>query len=166
MGEMGRRELLNRSLKVSAGLGLSGVALGSGSDSKRQEEVWTSVLGRPVGDQPYGSPSDFEKLKRSVYKGSPFSTNSFTPLQDLHGSITPSGLHFERHHAGIPNIDPVAHRLLIHGNVKRNLSYSMDDLHRFPSLTRVAFIECSGNAKNAVLSNRRITCAPKPNHGT
>src|SRR6266542_2707256 len=29
-------------------------------------------------------------------------TSSRTPLQELHGTITPSDLHYERHHAGVP----------------------------------------------------------------
>src|SRR5688572_29756915 len=75
---------------------------------------------------------------------------SRTPLQDLDGSITPSDLHFERHHAGIPAIDPAKYTLLIHGLVERPLVLSLGDLRRFPSVTRIAFLECSGNfARNA-----------------
>jgi sulfane dehydrogenase subunit SoxC len=64
----------------------------------------------------------------------------------LHGIITPSALHFERHHNGVPAIDPDRHRLLIHGLVDRPLTFSMNDLTRFPSVTRTLFIECSGNS--------------------
>ena len=70
---------------------------------------------------------------------------SLTPLQDLHGTITPSGLHFERHHAGIPVIAPQQHELLIHGMVDRALKFGLEDLKRFPAITRTCFIECSGN---------------------
>jgi sulfane dehydrogenase subunit SoxC len=69
-----------------------------------------------------------------------------TPHQELHGIITPSALHFERHHNGVPRIDPVRHRLLIHGLVERPTVFSMADLRRFPSVSRLAFIECSGNS--------------------
>jgi sulfane dehydrogenase subunit SoxC len=72
---------------------------------------------------------------------------SLTPLQDLHGSLTPSALHFERHHAGIPEIDPSEHRLLIDGLVDRPLVFTMDELRRLPAVTRVYFIECSGNGR-------------------
>jgi sulfane dehydrogenase subunit SoxC len=68
-----------------------------------------------------------------------------TPLQSLFGIITPSGLHYERHHAGVPAIDPDQHRLMIHGMVDRPLIMTMDDLTRFPSVSRLHFIECSGN---------------------
>jgi sulfane dehydrogenase subunit SoxC len=44
-------------------------------------------------------------------------TSSGTPHQDLYGTITPADLHFERHHGGVPEIDPTAYSLLIHGMV-------------------------------------------------
>lgn len=75
--------------------------------------------------------------------------NSLTPLQDLSGTITPSDLHFERHHAGIPTIHPARHRLLIHGLVERPLEFTLDDLKRFPQVTRTYFVECSGNGRAA-----------------
>jgi sulfane dehydrogenase subunit SoxC len=68
-----------------------------------------------------------------------------TPLDKSKGMITPSGLHFERHHAGIPNIDPKKHTLVIHGMVERPMQFTMDQLSRFPSSSRMHFIECSGN---------------------
>ena len=80
---------------------------------------------------------------------------SRTPLQDLDGTIKPADLHFERHHAGIPNIDPAKYTLLIHGMVEKPLVLSLDDLRRFPSITRIAFLECSGNfARNAAETTR------------
>ncbi len=74
---------------------------------------------------------------------------TLTPLQDLTGTITPSDLHFARIHSGIPTIDPARHRLLIHGLVERPLEFTVDDLKRFPSVTRVHFVECSGNGRSA-----------------
>ena len=71
--------------------------------------------------------------------------SSTTPLQELHGVITPSALHFERHHAGIPKIDPAKHTLLVHGLVAQPMEFSLDDLKRLPATTRTHFIECSGN---------------------
>lgn len=72
-------------------------------------------------------------------------TASFTPLGELHGTLTPADLHFERHHAGVPTIDPVQHELLLHGLVERPLKFTVADLMRFPAVTRTCFIECSGN---------------------
>ena len=94
----------------------------------------------------YGQRSKFEKIKRWITPSRyPTATASWTPLADLSGIITPSALHYERHHAGIPDIDPAAHRLLIHGNVARSLMFSIEDLKRLPQTHRICFIECSGN---------------------
>jgi sulfane dehydrogenase subunit SoxC len=68
-----------------------------------------------------------------------------TPLDSSKGIVTPSGLHFERHHGGIPNIDPATHELVVHGMVDGAKKYTMEDLKRFPSVSRFHFIECSGN---------------------
>lgn len=104
-----------------------------------------SVQGRPVS--PYGERSKFETAVRVPFN-TPTTTSSwtFTPLHALHGIITPSSLHFERHHAGVPDIDPGAHRLMIHGLVRRPVVFTMADLYRFPSISRIYFIECSGNS--------------------
>jgi sulfane dehydrogenase subunit SoxC len=102
---------------------------------------------------PIGARSPFVKPSRAPFGETVGS--SLTPLQDLTGPITPSDLHFERHHAGIPVIDPAKHRLMIHGLVDRPITLSLDDLKRFPQVTRTYFIECSGNGRNAFR-------APKP----
>ena len=70
---------------------------------------------------------------------------SLTPLEQLHGTLTPADLHFERHHGGIPEINPAQHQLLIHGMVEHPLKFSLADLQRLPAVTRTCFIECSGN---------------------
>lgn len=75
--------------------------------------------------------------------------NSLTPMEKLSGTITPSDLHFERHHAGVPAIDPDRHSLMVHGLVDRPTVFTMDDIKRFPQVTRTYFIECSGNGRNA-----------------
>lgn len=99
----------------------------------------TRVPGTPPS--PYGQRSTFERATRLAG-----SSSSLTPLQTLHGIVTPSALHFERHHNGVPLIDPVEHRLLIHGLVERPMIFTMEDLTRFPAVSRLAFIECSGNS--------------------
>lgn len=75
--------------------------------------------------------------------------SSLTPLQDLNGTITPSDLVFQRHHNGIPTIDPSKHTLSIHGLVDRPLSFTVAELQRFPAFTRTYFIECAGNGRAA-----------------
>ena len=106
--------------------------------------------GRVLGDgvDGYGERSPFELAMRRV-RGSRYeqAAGSLTPLQDLHGSLTPSALHFERHHAGIPAIDPSQHRLLIDGLVDRPLVFTMAELQRLPAVTRGYFVECSGNGR-------------------
>jgi sulfane dehydrogenase subunit SoxC len=71
--------------------------------------------------------------------------NSKTPLNKLVGIITPSDLHYERSHAGVPDLDPAKHRLLIHGMAQKPLVLTVDDLQAMPSVSRVNFIECTGN---------------------
>ena len=80
-----------------------------------------------------------------LVRGSVTGTSSRTPLQDLHGMITPSDLHFERHHGGVPTIDPDDYQLLIHGMVERPTVFTLADLKRFPATSRICFLECSGN---------------------
>lgn len=100
-----------------------------------------------AGRRPYGERSSFETAARSFNPSvTPGTGSSRTPLQDLHGIITPSPLHFERHHAGVPAIDPHKHELLIDGLVEAPLVFSMEDLLRLPSVSRIHFIECAGNS--------------------
>jgi sulfane dehydrogenase subunit SoxC len=110
----------------------------------------STSLGKPVAANPYGMPSQFER--NLLRRESPGLTRvsaasvSFTPLQGLFGIITPSGLHFERHHQGWHDIDPAQHRLMVNGLVKRAKVYTMDDLMRLPSVSRIHFIECGANS--------------------
>ena len=110
-------------------------------------------LGQPVAARPYGLPSEFEKnLQRRESPGLTrvgAASVSFSPLQSLFGIITPSGLHFERHHQGWWDIDPSKHRLMINGSesslLKRPMVFDMDALMRLPSVSRMCFIECGAN---------------------
>jgi len=109
---------------------------------------WMKTPGAPMGAQPYGMPSPFEKhLIKNIPKDLPqyLSASGRTPLQDLDGIITPNGLFYERHHGGVPAIDPEQHRLMLHGLVDKPLIFTMDDIRRFPSESRIYFLECSGN---------------------
>jgi sulfane dehydrogenase subunit SoxC len=113
----------------------------------------TKGLGQGVAANPYGVPSQFEKnIQRRESPGLtqvPQASVSFCPLQSLFGIITPSGLHFERHHQGWWDIDPSKHRLMINGSddkmLKRPMVFTVDDLMRLPSITRTLFIECGAN---------------------
>jgi sulfane dehydrogenase subunit SoxC len=100
---------------------------------------WTTEWG-PLPSE-YGSRSPFED---GVVRD-PSGTSSRSPLADLHGIITPNSLFFERHHAGVPQIDPAEHRLIIHGMVDRPVIFTLDDIKHFPATSAIHFHECSGN---------------------
>jgi len=107
----------------------------------------TKEQGRPVAaDDGYGSRSQFETEVRVRFPTAHENTSwSFTPLDKMLGNTTASGLHFERHHGGIPTIDPAKHVLFVHGMVNGPRKFTMADIKRYPSVTRKHFIECSGN---------------------
>src|SRR5262245_18117637 len=131
-----RRQLLQFGLAAGGSL-LAGRAAGE-ADGGRS-------LGTPLG--PYTERSPFETAVRLTRESKPPETgSSFTPLQDSVGTLTPSALHYERHHSGIPTLDPAAHRLVIHGLVERPLSLSMADIRHLPSITRTLVLECGGNS--------------------
>ena len=137
--------LLNRRSLLAGTVGLAGAML-MGSVTPSAEAATEKLPDDPTrvpGAAPtaYGQRSTFEKAVRI-----PGSSSSLTPLQDSHGILTPSALHFERHHNGVPTIHPTHHRLLIHGMVDQAWTFMLDDLKRFPAVSRLAFIECSGNS--------------------
>src|SRR6266705_551573 len=101
----------------------------------------TKVPGAPLS--PLGQRSPFERPRRIPIGSGQGS--SLAPLQDLCGIVTPADLHFERHHAGVPAIDPQRYKLLIHGMVERPQVFDLDALKRFPAVSRLHFLECSGN---------------------
>ncbi len=108
---------------------------------------WMRKMGEPFS--PYGNPSKFEDqvLRFPSHNAAvPGNGVSWTPLHLLEGTITPNGLHYERHHNGVPQIDPHQHRLLIHGLVAKNSVFSIDALLRYPMQSKTCFIECGGNS--------------------
>ncbi|MBV8455088.1 MAG: sulfite dehydrogenase [Acetobacteraceae bacterium] len=145
--------LLSRRIFLEGAIvaGTAGAATGAGISGARAEPLdvpaWSKAPGSPF--TPYGTPSQFESKVARIWVNPPNAPGigaSRTPLQDLDGMITPSGLHFERHHSGIPDIDPDQHRLLIHGMVRRPLVFTLDNLSRYPRTSRIAFVECAGNS--------------------
>src|ERR1700712_191384 len=105
------------------------------------------ALGAAVS--PYGARSKYEKTARFFNQNTKVpleEASSRTPLHDTYGIITPSSLHFERHHSGVPEIDPSLHTLTVHGLVDRPLVFTVDELKRLPSVSRIHFLECSGNS--------------------
>ncbi|MEE8350108.1 MAG: sulfite dehydrogenase [Acidobacteriota bacterium] len=115
------------------------------SDSSPPLDSKPQTLGVPASA--YGQRSEFERsLRQTTPSATPEAGSSRTPLHDSYGILTPSSLHFERHHSGVPRIDPTQHRLLIHGLVDRPLILTLDEIHRLPAVSRIHFIECSGNS--------------------
>ena len=148
-GESLSRRSLLRTGGLLAGAALTPSLLGAVA----QDTVPTAA---PLADptRTPGAPGD------SLGTRSPFETprltpvgvtggSSWTPHHLLHGTITPADLHFQRHHNGIPAIDPARHTVTIHGLVERPLEFTLEELKRFPSVTRTCFIECSGNGGRA-----------------
>jgi len=120
----------------------------------------------------YGQRSRFETAVRESHGGrhspDPFGLvmHVATPLQESVGVITPSSLHYVATTRGsyIPDIDPKEHRLMVHGLVDRPLTFSMEDLKRLPSVTRLHFVECAANrpsrtAKTIQDSHGMTSCA-------
>lgn len=148
----GRRDFLRKAfVTASAAMAAPAVAraAGEGDPAILNLPPWSTSLGQPVAANPYGMPSKYERgLQRRESPGLTRvggSSVAFTPLQGLFGIITPSGLHFERHHQGWHDVDPSKHRLMINGLVKTNAVFTMDDIMRLPSVSRIHFIECGAN---------------------
>lgn len=146
-----RRAFLGKALSASAGLAAAPAvaAAAQGEEAIFKLPAHSVGLGQPVAALAYGRPSRWEaNLQRRQSPGltrTGESSVSFCPLQGLFGIITPNGLHFERHHQGWWDIDPRQHRLLINGRVKRQRVFTLDDLMRLPSVSRIHFIECGAN---------------------
>jgi len=138
--------LLPRRLFLTGGL--AGLSLLRAVPLSAQQNVpgWMKAPGGPL--RPYGERSPHESnVQRLVgpMPGTTGSGSSRAPLEFLEGMITPNSLHFERNHSGVPDIAPAQHRLLIHGLVHAPRLYTMDDIVRFPSVSRIHFIECGAN---------------------
>ncbi len=163
-----RRKFLKRGVALAGGLTLGAGAVEplipqtpadgqSGEDESQQVPDYSS-------DEliAYGERSPHVTSVREPVNGRP-SPDEFglvfhigTPLQDQVGAITPSALHYFGTTRGsiVPHIDPAEHRLMIHGLVDRELIFTMEELKRFPSVTRLHFIECAGNRSSS--RHRRI----------
>ncbi|HZM45438.1 MAG TPA: sulfite dehydrogenase [Burkholderiales bacterium] len=143
-----RRGFLARGAGI-AGAAAAGIAPQAAAQDATAVPPWMQTMGTPM--RGYGNPSKFEeKVLRVAASGyakvTPGAGASRTPLQALEGTITPSGLHFERHHNGVPTIDPAQHRLMIHGLVKKPLVFTVESLERYPMTSRICFVECAGNS--------------------
>lgn len=147
--DSGRRSFLRNSLAVAGGVGAAGAGATAAAEALQVAD-YSKQMGRPIPADEYGMPSKYEarvKRRRSdvLVNKQNFSDWSMTPLHQQHGITTPNGLIYERHHNGVPDIDPDKHFLVIHGMVRKPLKLSMSDLMRYPSVSKFYFMECSGN---------------------
>ena len=157
-GTLSRRDLLTGAAGALGVAVAAGLPIMAGGQGAKAAAPAPAVPAAPVvPDDPTklpGAPTTAVGARSPFYKPSRTPTgettgNSLSPLQDLTGTITPADLHFERHHAGVPSIDPSRHTLLIHGLVQTPLMLTVDEMRRFPQVTRQYFIECSGNGRAA-----------------
>jgi len=143
--------LHRRALLGTAALGVVGAGLGLTATGAAAEPLTEQPWGLQPGDNSpaYQTPSKFAKNIVRTLSNPKFEARSSicrTPHHLLEGTTTPNGLHFTIVHTGVPDIDPAAHRLLIHGLVKRPQVFTLDALLRYPLTSRPAFVECGGNS--------------------
>jgi sulfane dehydrogenase subunit SoxC len=160
-GKTGRRDFIRNAFAAAGAAAAAPLAMATsnpvsadGGDANILElPAHSKGLGQPVVTDGYGKPSKYEaNVQRRHSPGLTQTTQasvSFAPLQSLFGIVTPSGLHFERHHQGWWDIDPSKHRLMINGSderiVARPMVFTMDELMRLPAVSRFHFIECGAN---------------------
>lgn len=153
-GLINRRHLLGLSLGGIGGL-VSASAFGAEGNGKLQIPQWSKQPG--PGTSGLGSRSPFTAhMQRMTSPANPIYPGggaSRSPLQHLQGSITPNSLHFERHHAGVPAIDPAQHKLVLNGLVGQPLMFSYEDLLKYPMVSKIYFLECSGNSGSLFASD-------------
>jgi sulfane dehydrogenase subunit SoxC len=141
--KLAKEKITRRTLLASAAAGLGTVMIRG--DAKGAAATATLASGderRLVSD--LGERSPYEKPRRLVGNVLP-SSASKTPLQDLDGIITPSDLHYERHHTGVPTIDPEKYTLRVEGLVNRPMTFTLHDLKKFPKTTAIRYMECGNN---------------------
>ncbi len=157
----GRRDFLRRAFAAAGAATAAGAALAQARPAAPDDgdpailnlPEHSRGLGKPVASEGYGRPSQYERnVQRRQSPGLTQTTQasvSFAPLQSLFGIVTPSGLHFERHHQGWWDVDPSKHRLMVNGSdpalLKTPRVFTMDELMRLPSASRFHFIECGAN---------------------
>jgi sulfane dehydrogenase subunit SoxC len=162
VARVARSRLTRRAALASSGAGLASALLDrfdlKASVAAAQEATPTGVVNAgdneppavPAWMQTPGAPAsaygERAPAEESVVRWSPAPDVSFSPLADLHGTLTPNALWYEVHYGGIPAIDPTEHRLMVHGLVEQPMLFTMDDIKRFPSVSVIHFLECSGNS--------------------
>ncbi len=149
-----RREFFRKSAAASVAA-LAGTSVMS-SDAMADDPAimhhvpWGQVWGDPVTKNRYGVPSKYEhnvtrRNTKLLASGNFRASIAVTPIQESMGIITPNGLFFSRSHGGVAHVDPNEFRLMIHGLVEKPIVLTLEQLKRYPSVTRTHFIECPAN---------------------
>jgi sulfane dehydrogenase subunit SoxC len=143
-------DVVTRRRLLAASAGAAGAAAAGRALADSLADVPPREPGAPLSGR--SERSKYVKLSRIPEAGpgvrhvDPYDAiNSKTPQGKLVGTITPTDLHYERSHSGVPDLDPAKHRLLIHGMTKKALVLTVDDIMAMPSVSRIHFIECTGN---------------------
>ncbi|HEY0995942.1 MAG TPA: sulfite dehydrogenase [Gemmatimonadaceae bacterium] len=163
---LSRRELLEGAAIVAGGMllkrlpGLKGDAVATIPATAADSTAATAALFPPDPSKVPGGPTTALSARSPLFTATRAPTGvitgpAYSPIQELTGTITPGDLQFERHHAGVAMIDPAKHRLLIHGLVERPLVLSLAELQRFPSVSRIHFLECAGNGRSGYRDPKR-----------
>jgi sulfane dehydrogenase subunit SoxC len=165
-GLLHRRALLERGIMLAGAMGTGvGASGASAAAEPLKNDPWSLETGSVL--PPYQVPSRFEKdvIRTRSNPDNEFRTShARTPHHLLQGTITPNGLFFTICHSGLPDIDPAQHKLVIHGLVKQPLGYTVESLARYPMVTRVHFLECSGNSA-PMFSNEPVQATAQALHG-
>ena len=140
-----KEKLTRRTLLATAAAGLGTAMVRGDAEAAPAGATATGTSGDErwlVSD--LGQRSPHETPRRLVANVDPNSVSK-TPLQDLDGIITPSDLHYERHHTGIPIIDPDQYTLRIEGLVERPMTFSLQALKKLPKRSVIRYMECGNN---------------------
>jgi sulfane dehydrogenase subunit SoxC len=165
-GLIHRRALLGRGIAIAGamGAGTAGSLTGAAAEPLKNDP-WTLEMGELT--PALQVPSRFEKnvVRTRTNPNNEFrNSHARTPHHLINGTVTPNSLHFSINHAGLPDIDPEQHKLVIHGMVKQPLVFTLETLSRYLLVTRMSFVECSGNSA-PMFSNEPVQANAQALHG-
>ena len=149
-----RREFFRKSAAASVAA-IAGTSLVSSNARADDPAImhhvpWGQTWGDPVTKNRYGMPSKYEhnvtrRNTKLLASGNFRASIAVTPIHESMGIITPNGLFFSRSHGGVAHVDPSMYRLMIHGLVEKPIVLTLEQLKKYPSVTRTHFIECPAN---------------------
>ena len=133
--QTGRRRFLRNTALAGLAAGAPRPASAQSAETAAESND-THAHGGPVRSSGPGARGVTRSITHTTY---------YTPLADSVGIITPASLHFMQSHSRLPEIDPATWSFVIHGLVERPLAFTMEDLKRLPSVSKIRFLECLGN---------------------